>query len=155
GVAALLLLMAGVTAAGVGGILWAYGEARHEAENARREKDRANDEAREARWQAYLSQIGRIDAQLSAEDHVAALRVLDQTSPEYRGWEYGELRRRAEGTPLVLRGHGGAVRSVCYSPDATHLASASDDETVKVWDTRSGTEVFTLRGHRHAVSCVC
>jgi WD40 repeat protein/serine/threonine protein kinase len=161
-VAALLLLVAMVTVAGLGGILLAYGEARQaeqsardEAENARRNAEEARENEKQALWQAYLSQIGRIDAQLLAKDHVGAFRALDQTSPERRGWEYGYLRRCAEGTPLVLRGHAGPVTSVCYSPDGTRLASASWDETVKVWDTRSGTEVATLRGHTDKVYCVC
>jgi hypothetical protein len=43
---------------------------------------------------------------------------------------------------------------VCYSPDGTRLASASDDNTIKVWDTRSGVAIATLRGHTSVVMVV-
>jgi WD40 repeat protein len=40
------------------------------------------------------------------------------------------------------------------APDGTHLASASNDKTVKVWDAHSGQEVLTLKGHTDHVTSV-
>jgi WD40 repeat protein len=34
---------------------------------------------------------------------------------------------------LTLKGHTDLLRSVCFSPDGKRLASASKDQTVKVW----------------------
>lgn len=34
---------------------------------------------------------------------------------------------------LTLKGHTGLLWSVCYSPDGKRIASASKDQTVKVW----------------------
>jgi WD40 repeat protein len=39
-----------------------------------------------------------------------------------------------------LRGHAGCVHAVAWSPDGTRLASASDDRTVRVWDTLPARE---------------
>ena len=44
----------------------------------------------------------------------------------------------------TLRGHSGWVRSVAYSPDGKHVASASGDMTVKIWDSTTGKEVSVL-----------
>ncbi len=48
---------------------------------------------------------------------------------------------------LTLRGHYGLVTSVAYSPDGKRLATASVDQTAKVWDAETGEELLTLRGH--------
>jgi WD40 repeat protein len=40
---------------------------------------------------------------------------------------------------------------MAFSPDSRILASTSDDGTVKVWDTATGQELRTLRGHTKAV----
>ena len=55
---------------------------------------------------------------------------------------------------LTLKSHTGAVCSVVFSPDGKRLASASEDQTVKVWDTTSGQELLTLRGHTGGVTSV-
>lgn len=47
-----------------------------------------------------------------------------------------------------LEGHKDAVKAVSISPDGTKLASGSEDETVKVWDLKTGELLTTLKGHK-------
>ena len=48
-----------------------------------------------------------------------------------------------------MTGHSRDVLSVAYSPDGKHIVSGSFDNTVKVWDSQTGTEVS------HCVLIVC
>jgi eukaryotic-like serine/threonine-protein kinase len=50
--------------------------------------------------------------------------------------------------------NAGPVESVVFSPDGKRIASGSFDQTVKVWDTDTGQEVLTLKGHRGPVKAV-
>src|SRR5215213_6911780 len=47
----------------------------------------------------------------------------------------------------TLSGHAGLVTGCAVSADGATIVSASHDKTLKVWDGRSGVELFTLSGH--------
>jgi len=54
----------------------------------------------------------------------------------------------ARTTPArVLRGHGGTVWSVAFSPDGERIASSGEDKTIKLWRARDGALLRTLTGH--------
>ena len=55
----------------------------------------------------------------------------------------------------TLQGHSNCVNSVVASPDGKYLASGSLDETIKLWDAKSGECIRTLEGHSDVVSSVC
>jgi hypothetical protein len=52
----------------------------------------------------------------------------------------------------TLEGHGGWVNSVAFSPDGQQLASGSGDNTVRLWDARTGKCLQTLEAHTQNVS---
>ncbi|KAF8540104.1 vegetative incompatibility protein HET-E-1 [Trichophaea hybrida] len=53
-----------------------------------------------------------------------------------------------------LEGHLDWVRAVAFSPDSQLLASASNDNTVRLWDTSTGASRGTLEGHSDSVRAV-
>ena len=55
----------------------------------------------------------------------------------------------------TLTGHSDSVLSVAVSPDGRYLASGSKDETVIIWDAKSGKSLKTLEGHSYDVESVC
>jgi WD40 repeat protein len=50
--------------------------------------------------------------------------------------------------------HGMNITAIAYSADGQRLATASFDQTVKLWDLGNGHELLTYTGHDHVVSCV-
>ncbi|PQE09262.1 Vegetative incompatibility HET-E-1 protein [Rutstroemia sp. NJR-2017a BBW] len=54
----------------------------------------------------------------------------------------------------TLEGHSRPVHSVNFSHDSILLASVSEDKTIKVWDTATGSLQQTLEGHSRPVYSV-
>ncbi len=51
---------------------------------------------------------------------------------------------------LALKGHLDEITSVTISPDGNRLASASEDQTIKIWDVNTGEELSTLHEEQTA-----
>jgi WD40 repeat protein len=45
----------------------------------------------------------------------------------------------------TLSGHTALIFGVAFSPDGSRVATASSDQTVKVWSVETGEELLTLR----------
>lgn len=54
----------------------------------------------------------------------------------------------------TLPGHSRTINRIAWSPKSWHLASASQDHMVNVWDVQERTLVQTLKGHFEAVNSV-
>ena len=48
---------------------------------------------------------------------------------------------------LSFAAHEGSIRAVAVSPDGKWMASAGNDQTVRVWSTGDGTKLLELGGH--------
>ena len=71
-------------------------------------------------------------------------------SPTGEKWASGDYDGRLyvwdrHGNPRkALIGHTATIKGVAFAPDGKHLASASDDETVRIWNVTSGAELISL-----------
>ncbi|HEY3567617.1 MAG TPA: hypothetical protein VGP73_06765 [Thermoanaerobaculia bacterium] len=60
----------------------------------------------------------------------------------------------------VIYGHGGRVNYMAFNPESTLLATASDDQTAKVWDVSPGVDcstsapLWTISGHAGTVKAI-
>ncbi len=84
-----------------------------------------------------VSADGKLLAAGSAEKSVFVWPLAGQTAPAV--------------APQATWVHAAAVRAVKFSPDASRLAAAGDDQRVHVWDVAAGRELEQLVGHTAAV----
>lgn len=54
------------------------------------------------------------------------------------------LRNASIAGNMALRGHSDEINSLSFSPDSSHIASASDDCTVKLWNLNDGSCMKTF-----------
>ena len=125
------------------------------------ERRRAESEQGITRQNLYAADMYLVQHALEDGNYGLALRLLDAHRPkpgqeEIRGWEWRYFWKLCQGESLTTwQGHSNIVSAVAVSPDGKTLASASWDETVKLWDLDPGRLIKTLRecpGHLNSVA---
>jgi WD40 repeat protein len=128
-VAALIVAIVAVTAAGFCGVFWQWQETK------------ASLEAAEANL--YAQRIALADREWLANHVDRAEQLLAECPPARRSWEWHYLSRLCH---QELRSFdAGDSFGVAFSPDGKHIAAASvSRNAVLVWDVATGTNVLTL-----------
>jgi WD40 repeat protein len=155
--AAVGLLLAAATAPGQEGKLPTAEEVKALAAQYQAERDEALKTGVAKRFQPALLEKADELAK-KAQAALAGGRLL-QASEALRQARW-QLPYQVPGTPAEhvariignprLR-HGQPIFAVAFSPDGRYLASASVDQTVKLWDLGNGHEVRTYTGHDDSV----
>ncbi len=90
---------------------------------------------------AGFSQIGPGQPAGSVSQPTSRSRQVNQPQPQ-------------KNTLFICSGHTSRVTAAAWSPDASRLASASYDKTVRLWDASSGKVLHILRRHTDRVNVV-
>jgi WD40 repeat protein len=113
---------------------------------------------------AYKSQIALRDGDRSAAfrlaefaqqyvdaDNSNALRALSEA---FYYNEHPDTTNHRLPWNADFEGHNASVWAVAFSPDGKKLATASEDNTAKVWDIGAGKNILTLNGHTASVESI-
>ena len=96
---------------------------------------------------AMRSEIGKLDAVIRSSREPAVSGI--ETSPD-------NVDVSPFGLKLLhsIKAHDKPIGRFAWSQDGSQLATPSADESVKIWDTRTGQLIRTLSGHTERVICV-
>jgi WD40 repeat protein len=120
----------------------------------------ANAQADETRRLLYDSQLNLAQRAWESAHFDRVVELLEGQRPkqrgdvDLRGFEWHYLWRHSYLQARVLQGHTGRVTGLCFSPDGKRLASASADQTIKLWDVATNKQIQTINGLDGSVSCI-
>jgi WD40 repeat protein/serine/threonine protein kinase len=123
--------------------------AKRQEQVAQAEKAKAEKNASDARRGSYALQLAQVFA-LNERDPRRATQLLEEEErcpPNLREFTWGYLHKLCRRDRDPLRGHLAPVSGVAYAPDASWLASASWDHTIRLWSTATGREIAHFRAH--------
>ena len=67
-----------------------------------------------------------------------------------------DLSNNPSSSSVELDGHdSGSIRWIDFSPNGRLLASGGDDQTIRVWNPRTGAGVATIEGHSGRLNVIC
>ncbi|MFN6571647.1 AAA-like domain-containing protein [Dendronalium sp. ChiSLP03b] len=133
------------------GIFILYHQAKKSASQAKNSEIRALISSSEGMFASNR----RLDALIEAIKAKHKLQKLGKANTNIQRQVDNVLRQAVYGADEYNRfsGHTAAVLAVDVSPDSSVIASASTDQTIKLW-RRDGTELATLKGHQATVRAV-
>jgi WD40 repeat protein/tRNA A-37 threonylcarbamoyl transferase component Bud32 len=132
-----------------GALCLAYSSAGWQASHAQGELDQ---ELVRKEAKAYLEDMRHAQAHLNGGEVVPARALLAKwRHKDHRAWEWYFLDAQCRELRLSVRGHGGRVWAVAWSPDARQLASADDQGVVSVWDVADNKELASFQAQAGGV----
>ncbi|MGB7348194.1 MAG: protein kinase [Pirellulaceae bacterium] len=170
-----LLLFAGLLGTG---IMWRHARSESKrataeaisATNARNEERRARQETELQRDHAATARDASKQSALAAEISLAesnyflalarweadrfseAKSILQEIPEHYRKFEWYLSKQKFGGKGIVCQGHDDAVRCVEFSPGGERVVSGGNDQTIRVWESRTGRELSRLSDHAGPVT---
>ena len=95
-----------------------------------------------------IGQIGASHVDIAFSPNRRWLALCGRRQPVVQLWNLEESRYQK------LQGHEAEIQAIAFAPHGPLLATASWDQTVRLWDLLTGEAVMTLHGHQAHVCAV-
>jgi WD40 repeat protein/serine/threonine protein kinase len=123
--------------------------------SAQTERDRALVETRRAEAardaaerNAYAAAMTLAQAAWDDANITLLRRILDESQAHAdKGFEWYHWQRLCRSELQTLRDHDAVITCVAYSPDGAHIATGSEDRTIRIRDATTGAPQRILVGH--------
>jgi WD40 repeat protein len=129
--------------------------AQKQRELAEEQRKIAQEQAEANRRALYFARVAEAQAVSKYLPVDQTRRILKSCPEDLRAWEWYYLWHVSDPSLLSIEGHDGYMSDIEWSPCGRYFASAgAEDNTTKVWDTETGTEILTLNDQKEPVSDV-
>lgn len=115
---------------------------------------KAQEAEEEANWNSYLALVQAAQFAANSGRYGEAKRLLNRCPEAYRNWEWHHLKLRMDTSLLTLEGHSKDVTAVAWSPDGQRIVSGSRDQSLRIWNAKTGEAERVLEGHSRSVAAV-
>ncbi len=107
-------------------------------------------------WDAVTGcEVLKVQAHRSGPPHACIAWSPDGRRIASLHWHQVNMWDVATGRQVTtLLGHTAKLRSLVFSPDGQRLASAGNDEIIRIWEVATGEALLSLRGHTGEVNSI-
>lgn len=127
----------------------------------RYEKEKAEEERKIREQRDNLLKLQSRFLAEKANDETASNRVfksrllaIEALQKAYTREAENALRRSFDSRQIKLSGHTRPVTNLVFSSDGNLLASASEDQSIRIWDMKDGRCLMIFNGHTNAIKSI-
>ena len=92
----------------------------------------------------YVASIGAADGALTHGEVASAQRLLSESLPDHRGWEWRHLSLVSDPGLSSSSAHEGSAMAVAFHPFGSLAGTVGLDGRLELWDPDDGSHVVTL-----------
>jgi WD40 repeat protein len=100
----------------------------------------------------HLTQLKAVEAYYRLNQIGEARRVLNETTPDRRGWTWDLLSARVDRSLHSFTGHRSPVVGIALSDNGNLLATGGADNSITLWNPATRESLATLTGHTRQVT---